>query len=208
MFNSNLSDSIKQPFWPVNHKEKINFGSPPDSVAHHKVSLSSKGNIIVSYSKYRCGPYGVSSSRRVLSPSLFNKKFDYIRDCLQNTLGLTRAQLQVVLRLLRYWCYYGDVYPSASQVSEDPGCSIATFWRTIRILKGLGLLSIVNRYVIRPHAQISNLYRLDKLVMLIIKYLAEHTAHIWPSWTHTYIHTPWPNIWDQIKKALPIAGAP
>jgi len=140
--------------------------------------------------------YGVSSSRRVLSPQLLLKKFDLVRDCLQYRLGFSTAQREVILRLLRLWAYYGYVYPKESLVTAEPGCTKATFWRTIRALRDQGLIHIINRFIIRPHAQISNLYRLDKLVVLIAKYLAEHIAHVWPDWTMPALLTPWPELWS------------
>lgn len=153
-----------------------------NSMIHHKAPLPSR-KLIVSYPLlYKYSPYGVSSSRRVLTRSLFIKKFDHIRDCLRQPLGLTTAQREVTLRILRLYAYYGAAYPKESQITEDPGCKKATFWRTIRLLRELGLVQVVNRYVIRPHAQISNLYRLDKLVLVIARYLAEHGIPFLEKW--------------------------
>lgn len=159
------------------------------TMRHHKY-------LLVSYNSIKRGkPYGVSRAHRVLSPGLLLKKFDYIRDCLTYTLQLTIAQREVTLRLLRYWAYYGQVYPKESTVTEDPGCSKATFWRTLRLLKELGLIHVINRYVIRPHAQISNLYRLDQLVMLLARYLAEHGVHFWEKWLRPYLIIPAREFW-------------
>lgn len=182
MKSINTPETLAHPFWPVKSSESFPMWDSSYPMIHHKVSLSQRGKMIVSYSRYVGKPYGVSSSRRVLSPGLFLRKFDYIRQCLDYALGLTKAQRQVTLRLLRLWAYYGYVYPKEAQVTEEPGCSKATFWRTIRVLENMGLLSRVNRYIIRPEAQISNLYRLDKLILLIARYLAEHIAHVWPDW--------------------------
>lgn len=199
MKDLSTTNTIEQAFWPVKSPDS-NIGSySPDSMIHHKVSFSRKGNMIVSYSKYRCKAYGVSSPRRALTPELLMKKHDYICGCLNRVLGLTIAQREVTLRLLRYWAYYGYVYPKESTITEDPGCSKATFWRTVKLLKELGLISVVNRYVIRPHAQISNLYRLDNLVKLIAKYLAEHTADVWPDWILPIIKTTWPALFDACR---------
>ncbi len=118
-------------------------------------------------------PYGVSSFPRVISPGLVNRRWDMVISTLRDTLGLTTAQRHVVMQLLRLWCYYGQVYPKASQLCADPGCSTATFWRSVKMLEAQGLLSVVNRYLQRHNAQISNLYRLDRLLMVIARYLAE-----------------------------------
>jgi len=199
MSNANTPESLAQAFWPVKSDEAITFGTPPGSMIHHKVSLSEKGKMIVSYSRYRGNTYGVSQSRRVLSPQLLIKKYEYIRDCLDHVLGLTPCQIEVTLRLLRFWAYYGQVYPKEAQVSSEPGCSKATFWRTLRILKEGGYIGVVNRFVLRPHAQISNLYRLDKLLILIARYLCERIAHIWPDWLWPYLHLTWQELWRAVS---------
>ncbi|GAI35243.1 unnamed protein product, partial [marine sediment metagenome] len=88
------------------------------------------------------------------------RNFTVFGGCQQpRKMKLTTAEREVTLRLLRFWAYYGNVYPKASTVAAEPGCSKATFWRTIALLERLGLMRRINRYVIRPHAQISNLYR-------------------------------------------------
>lgn len=181
--STTLTDNIlEQPFVTV--KSALNDQPPavPDSMIHHKYSPSLRKKIIVSYNTLSRRPYGVSQARRVLSPQLLLKRFDTVRDCLEYRLGLTTAQREVAIRLLRYWSYYGYVYVKESQVTAEPGCSKATYWRTVKILESLGLLDIVNRFVIRPHAQISNLYRLDRLVLVLAKYISEHHGLGGPSW--------------------------
>jgi len=186
MSNRSPSPNLAQMFDSV--KPKVNTQLPlfSDTVIHHKVLRDVTLKVPIVYKGYGCKTYGVSSSRRVLTPDLLLKKFDYVRDCLKLTLGLTIAEREVVLRLLRYWAYYAYVYPKEASVTEEPGCSKATFWRTVRRLKELGLLTVVNRFLIRPHAQISNLYRFDKLLILVARYLAEHIAHLWPEWLAPY----------------------
>ncbi len=174
--------TLARPFCSV--KSLINSQLPlfSNSMIHHKGPLKPL-KLVVSYkSNLRSRPYGVSRSRRAITSSLFIKKYDLIRDCLRNTLGLSTAQREAALRLLRLWSYYGYVYPKASQVSESPGCSKATFWRTVRLLRDLGLIQVVNRYIVRPHAQISNLYRLDRLAVILARYLAEHGTAFWEKW--------------------------
>ncbi|MBA7659674.1 hypothetical protein ES703_67661 [subsurface metagenome] len=115
--------------------------------------------------------YGVPTERRLLSPGIFNKKFDRIRDYLV-TIDLTPSERQIVLQLLRLYAYYGKVYPKASEFSPLPGSSIRTFWRAVAKLEELGLVDRINRYL--HHLQISNAYRLDKLILILARWLAEH----------------------------------
>lgn len=190
---------------PLNSQLPLSF---PNSMIHHKLSLL-PSKIIVSYTNIGINKaYGVSSTYRVLSPQLLLKRFDNIRDCLTDTLGLTIAQREVVLRLLTFWAYYGSVYSKEATITEQPGCSKATFWRTIKILKSLGLIRVVNRYVIRPHAQISNLYRLDRLVLLIARYLAEHGVGFLEKWLTPALTMPGRLFWAQIFQTPGIRAGP
>lgn len=115
--------------------------------------------------------YGVPTERRLLTPGIFNKRFDRIRDYLSG-IGLTPAERQVALNLLRLYCYYGKVYPKATCFTEERGCSRRTFWRAVAKLEELGLLDRINRYL--HHLQISNAYRLDKLIVILTRLLSEH----------------------------------
>ena len=220
MFRSPTKPILAQAFSPV--KPCLNSQLPlfPDTVIHHKVSVSKNDKMIVSYSRYNCKPYGVSSVSKALPVSLFRKKYEYIQRCLKLLVGLTDCEVEAVMRLLRIETYYGNTYPKASQIAPNPkkrstgpfipypgyippqrhswGTSRASFWRAIRRLKELGLITVVNRYVLRPHAQISNLYKLDKLVVMIVKYLAEHTGRIWPDWVGPYLGFTWPELWKAI----------
>jgi len=195
MQSDRTTTKLAQTFWAVKPTLSVTDNTPSNSMRHHKVYLSRNDKMIVSYSNVGSNPYGVSRYRRILSPALLLKKFDQVRDCLTFTLGLTIAQREAVLRLLTLWAYYGHVYPKAAMVSSAPGCSKATFWRTIQILKQLGLVRVVNRYVIRPHAQISNLYRLDRLVLLLARYLAEHGVRFLESWLKPYFKIPGQQFW-------------
>ena len=189
---------VAQTFWPVKSDNSLVMTTPPNLMIHHKVSLSRNRKLIVSYSNTVGKHYGVSQARRAITSSLFIKKFDYIRQCLDDVLGLTTAQREVALRLLRLWAYYGYVYPKESQITGEPGCSKATFWRTVKLLKDLGLVQVINRYVIRPHAQISNLYRLDRLALLLARYLAEHGVHFWEKWLRPALAMPGQQFWSLI----------
>ncbi len=143
---------------------------------HHKRSDTGKYLIVTNIIGTRDRRYGVSNHSPVLPPTLYNKHFDRIRAFLCDTLGLPAAQREVVLRLLRYNAYYREVFPKESQVTNMPGCSKATFWRTVARMEQLGLMQRVNRFVVREHSQISNLYRMDKLLVLLARFLAEHGA--------------------------------
>jgi len=171
-----------------------------DSVIHHNVSSYPHKKIIVSYKTLNHKPYGVSSSRRVLSTGLLLKRFDEVRNCLQYRLGLTVSQREVVLRLLRMWAYYGYCYPKEALITSEPGCSKATYWRTIRRLEDVGLLSVVNRYVIRPHAQISNLYLLDQLVLVLARYISERREFDCPRWLTPVLTMPDRTFWSFLSR--------
>jgi len=163
------------------------------SMIHHKTIPTKVIVYINSVSK----PYGVSPERRVLSRGLFLKRFDYVRDCLKHALGLTACQREVVLRLLRFWVYYGQVYAKEWQITEDPGCSKATFWRTIRLLESLGLMTVSNRFILREHAQVSNLYRFDKLLIAIARYLAEHGTPFLEKWLEPFLTMTGRDFWHE-----------
>jgi len=196
-----LKDMYSHPFWPAKSLETSSIDGTPSSMIHHNSYLSHKNKLIVSYGIYKDNNYGVSSASRVLSPQLLLKKYDYVRKCLADILGLTTAQREVALRLLRLWAYYGQVYPKEAQVTGEPGCRKATYWRTIRILRELGLIHVINRYVIRPHAQISNLYRLDRLVLLLARYISEHGHAFYERWLEPYLAIPGREFWSQIFQA-------
>lgn len=184
------NSTVAQTFASVNTPVNSQLPLFSDNLIHHNVSPYPHRMIVSFSGKQAPRGYGVSSSHRVLTTGLFNKKYDLVRDCLQYVLGLTTAQRCAVLRLLRYWSYYGQVYPKESAITTDPGCSKATFWRTVKLLKSKGLISVTNRFIIRPHAQISNLYRFDRLLILIACYLAEHGTCPWGKWIDRYLRMP------------------
>lgn len=202
------SNNIAQMFHPVNSHSSKRVFEPTNSMIHHKSLSNNKRIIYPSNLKKLPSSYGVSQFRRVLTPELYIKKFDYLRDCLRYTLGMTTAQREVTLRLLRYWAYYGQVYPKEATVTEAPGCKKATYWRTIRYLRELGLIEVVNRFIIRPHAQISNLYRLDNLVLLLARYLAEHGVQFFEEWLKPALAMPGQMFWSQIYQSQEVRAGP
>lgn len=199
---------VAQRFSPVKSNSPLGVRAPTDSMIHHNDHTPIFRIIYKSRGGSSPPPYGVSSSQRVITPGLFLNKFDYIRNCLDHVLGLTTGQREVTLRLLRFWAYYGHVYPKESSITNDPGCSKATFWRTIRILRDLGLIRVVNRYVIRPHAQISNLYRFDKLLLVIARYLAEHGHAFREKWLEPYLTLPGRVFWGRLASCQESRAGP
>jgi len=200
MPRTNLNSTLVQPFSPVKSKAIIDTSHSPDSMIHHKPPASPHRKLLVTYDTLGSKRYGVSQSRRILPPGVLLKRFDQVRDCLQYVLALTTAQREVTLRLLRLYAYYGHVYPKESQITEDPGCSKATFWRSLRLLEELGLVEIINRYVMRPHAQISNLYRLDQLVLVLARYLAERGRLESPDWLIPVLTMPPRSFWSFLSR--------
>ncbi len=142
--------------------------------------------------------YGVPSERRIITAGVFSKRFNHIRDCLI-TLGFTRAQRDVILTLVRLYAYYGKVYPKAEQVAQYPICSKRTFWRTIANMEQDGLIERTNRYL--NHFQISNAYRLDRLVLILARYIAEHTAQQFTDLANKLIGFAGSNFWRAIWTA-------
>jgi len=139
--------------------------------------------------------YGVPSERRIITAGVFSKRFDHIRDCLI-MLGFTRAKSDVILALVRLYAYYGKVYPKAAQVAEYPICSKRTFWRTIADLEQDGLIERTNRYL--NHLQISNAYRLDRLILILARYIAEHGAQQFTDFAYKLMGFAGSNFWRAI----------
>ncbi|MBA7477899.1 hypothetical protein ES707_13314 [subsurface metagenome] len=156
--------------------------SPPEQqpLAHRNASLSEyPGNKEkrVPKDSRDLYSYGVPTSRKILTVELYNKRFDEIRHYLDRNIGLTLAERDGILRMLRIYAYYGRVYPKASQIADDfgnmiPGCSKRSFWRAVAKLREDGLIQVRNRFL--HGRQISNCYRLDKLILCLVRWLLEH----------------------------------
>jgi len=167
-----------------------------DSMIHHKArDPRIVGNTLADIVE-RGKRYGVSSSHKVLTKGLLLKKFDLVRDCLAGVCGLTRAERDVTLGLLRFQVYYPQVFPKASQVAEAENVGTATFWRTVGKLRDMNLLKVVPRFLIRAEAQISNLYLLKELLIVIARYLAEHGTGFAESWLKPYLVMPGKLFWS------------
>jgi len=198
MKTESTNPNLAHPFCPVK-----SFISDDKSVSsfvmtHHKVPGYKRLGKRIIYRRCGGGPYGVSLDHKILTKGLLQKKWDYIRDCLINVCGLTATESSVALVLLRQGTYYPQVYPKAAQVAEEAHCSISTFWRAVGKLRGMNLLEVVHRFLIRVEAQISNLYLLNKLLIVIAKYLAEHISHVWAKWLLPVIKIPWPDLWGSL----------
>lgn len=142
----------------------------------HKYSATGSYQVLFNISTDVESPYGVSSYPRILNAKLLMRHYDRIRECLKNVIKLTPSQREVALRLLRIYAYYGVVFPKQSQISELPGCSKATFWRTIAKLEDMGMIMRVRRYWIREKAQTSDLYKMEKLLIILARYIREKSA--------------------------------
>jgi len=142
--------------------------------------------------------YGVPSERRIITAGVIIKRFDRIRDCLV-MLGFTRAKRDVILQLVRLYAYYGKVYPKAEQIAEYPICSKRTFWRTITDMEQDGLIERTNRYL--NHLQISNAYRLDRLILILARFIAEHTQQVFTAFTNKLLCFAGSNFWTAIWTA-------
>jgi len=188
---------LPNPASPASQTRPLNTQLPlfPASMTPHSNSRVPiiRGNKDIVWT--RTSYYGVSTSRRVLSPQLLLKRFDQVRNFLSHTLHLTSAEREVTFHLLRLWAYYGNVYPKAAMLAEYTGCSKATYWRAVRKLRDLGLVTVIPRFLTPYRRQISNLYRLDKVILLIAKYLAEHGVLLPARWLKPYLLLPWPDLW-------------
>lgn len=145
-------------------------------------------------------PYGVPKKLQIITPGILRKHWHNIRRFLKHQIGLTTAEREGIFRLLRLAAYYPKVYPKASQIAENPGCSKRTFWRAIAKLKKMGLITVINRFLIREEAQISNLYVLRKLCLAISRYLHEHSVHFNQAWLKPFLSMPARRFWQAIKK--------
>lgn len=169
---------------------------PPEPVIHHKVPEPRIVGYTLEDIREKGRRYGVSREYRILTKGVFNKHFHQVVYCLRDVVSLPTCEREATLALLRLWAYYGDVYPKASQCCSEPGCSKATFWRAVMDLKDLGLIRTIPRYLIREKAQISNLYLLHNLLLVIARYLAEHGVGFLESWLKPYLVMPARLFWS------------
>jgi TorA maturation chaperone TorD len=131
----------------------------------------------------------------MLTPGYLLKKHDLIRTYFVS-LGLTTAERDAAFYLLRLYAYYGKVYPKAPNYTEDCYRSKRSFWRAVAKLEEFGLLDRINRFL--HHLQISNAYRLDKLVLCLVRYLAEHGCPYFDKFTTDIINKTTSSFWRTI----------
>lgn len=113
----------------------------------------------------------MQSSNRVLTKSIFNRRFDDIRDFLI-TLGVAGPrQRDAILKLLKLYAHYGKVYPKAQTIADECYISKRTVWLAIKKLEDSGLLERNQQFI--NGYQTSTQYLLDKLVLMIAHRLAE-----------------------------------
>ncbi len=188
-----------------------------EPVAHHNQGSTPRKPYLVIR---RGGPwrsYGVPSRLRGLTVGVLRQKEEQVREYLGGGGGLTHGESQIVMELLRLWTRYGQVYCKSDQMRQNgilpfvaadgheftgtpatqcaPGCSQRTFWRAIAALRERNLVIVVNRFLIRPHAQISNLYKLNRLILLIVRYLAEHGVAIPQAFRERYPVVEFASFW-------------
>jgi len=147
------------------------LSASPQSTAHHNTTTFDSLNIF-----YRKGikiekRYGVPQTRRILTMGMFHKYHDETLHQLVR-LGLETRERDAIFKLLELYIYYGKVYPKAADIADQAYISKRTFWRAISKLRELGVIEVLNRFI--KHRQISNSYRLDKLVLMLARLFAEH----------------------------------
>jgi len=188
--------TLEHPFPPV---KSINYQPPlfslgsmtPHSNASHKWIRGNREKIWREMSYY-----GVSLDYRVLTKGLFIKQFDHIRGFLQGTLGLTAKQREVIFALLKLWVHYGKCYPTVAMLCREAYCSKSTALRILKLFDDLGFIEVVHRDLKPYRRQISNLYLLHKLLLLIARYLAEHGHAFREKWLTPYLAMPGALFWS------------
>ncbi len=196
---------------PEDEKEPVSSESLPlpppsaQSTAHHNALSPVVDKIYFKKGIERERRYGVPSTYRILTMGNYHKHHADINTMLRVVLGLENRERSAIFCLLRLFLYYGKVYPKAADVAEQEYISKRTFWRAMEKLRDLGVLEVINRYI--NHKQISNLYRLDKLVVMIARFIAEHHPTIFGDFGDnltSFFRSFWDEIWDtDINLSLP-----
>lgn len=188
---------LAHPFQSVNSALNTQLPLFPESMIHqrnsHKYII--RGNI--TEVRRQTSYYGVSKARRALSPQLFFKRYDQIRDCLESVLGLSIAEREFTLRAATFGAYYGNCYAKISTLCQEPGCSKATAFRVLRKLKDQHLIEVIPRILTPFRRQISSLITFQKLFLLIARYLAEHGAQFFERWLQPYLSMPGCQFWSR-----------
>lgn len=171
------------------------LSASPQPMAHHNSLPHDLNRIYYKRGIDREKRYGVPQTRRILTMGMFHKYHHEIFHQLVS-LGLETRERDAIFKLLELYIYYGKVYPKAADIADQAYISKRTFWRAIGKLRETGVVEVINRYV--KHKQISNLYRLDKLIVMLGCYLAEHGHNIgkWGLDLVCFFKEFWRQIWD------------
>ncbi|MBA7477256.1 hypothetical protein ES707_12660 [subsurface metagenome] len=196
---------------PEDENEPVSSESSPSpppssqSMAHHNALSPVVDKIYFKKGIEKEKRYGVPSSYRILTMGNYHKHHDDINAMLRVVCELENRERSAVFCLLRLFFYYGQVYPKADDVADQEYISKRTFWRAISKLKASGVIEVLNRYI--NHKQISNLYRIDKLVLMIARFIAEHHPTIFGDFGDkltSFFRSFWDEIWDaDINLSLP-----
>ena len=187
---------------PVNTQLPLISDSMTPHSKVHRIWLRGNRDVLWKRTLY----YGVSWAQRVLSPGLLRKRFNLIQQLLKGNLGLTPKQREVVVSLLRLWAYYGQVYPTVAHLCREANCSKSTALRVLKELEHLGLIEVVCRNLQPYRRQISNLYLLHGLLLLIARYLAEHGQAFTEKWLQPMLSLPGSVFWRTFLSAAPAGG--
>jgi len=177
------------------------------SMAHHNASSKEFNTIYYKRDIEIEKRYGVPQAYRILTMGNYHKYHDDINNMLRVVFGLESKERSAIFCLVRLFLYYGKVYAKAADVAEQEDISKRTFWRAINKLRGAGI-EVLNRYV--NHKQISNMYRLDKLIVMIARFIAEHREVIFGDFGNkitSFFRSFWDVIWDvdiNLSLAAPI----
>ena len=179
----------------------------PATVAHHKL-LSSPIILKDKFNKYVPSeiPYNVQATFRIIPKAVFIKRHDAILNFIRQ-LGFTKKESWAIIRLLRFWIYYGLAYPKAETVcggekllnketnkieTRYADFSVRTFWYAVKKLDDAGLL-VKYRQLLNGR-KTASLYRLDKLVLYLAARMAEH-AQLRLNRIHSGLLTWFKSIW-------------
>ncbi len=157
--------------------------------------------------------YGVSYKPKILTPGLFFKHHDRVMVFLRDTLRLSPRQCEITEQLLRFYIFYSSVYPSQKDCSGRHRGTKPTFWRTISKLEEMGMIVRIPRYFVREKAQTSNLYEMEKLLILLARYIREHGAALADNCIKLIIDLGGAEFWSwafnrKYSEVLPAMGAP
>lgn len=111
------------------------------------------------------------------SNKMFSRHFSTIRDFFKG-LGFSNFERETMLKLLNFNSYYGaNVFPSIPYLATDCQVSQRTVQYALAKAEDIGLLERQARHYQDAEGKVkqrSNLFRLDKLVLMVLKVISEH----------------------------------